>query len=270
MIHRYEDELYYFVWKPHRLPTTRGNERSFLDILQESKPSFFCEQEKLFTREEEYGLVNRLDNDTAWILYFAKTKKTYNEYARQQEEKQLYKLYICEVSGKVDCERTAQKSIGSKVMTWTMQADIIWLCISRWERVVMERSEGVEYQWNPNHIWSMQGMAIEYPIMHHIHDKTRMIAVATEKDLAKGREKLHHVVTYMMPLWYNQETNTTICFVTLHQWIRHQIRVHMAKIGYPIVGDILYNSHKETWRDLLHLWSVWLSSDLQFSTWYVL
>ncbi len=265
MIHRYEDELYYFVWKPHRIPTTRGNERSFLDILQESKPSFFYEQAKIFTREEEYGLVNRLDNDTAWLLYFAKTTKIYNEYVKQQEKKQLYKLYICEVSGKVDCERTAQKSVNQNVKQCMLQTSISGSHITNvlhnsWKKIV----------WWDENIRVMHGIEIAYPIMHHIHDKTRMVAVATEKDLAKGREKLHPVVTYVMPLWYNQQTNTTICFVVLHQWIRHQIRVHMAKVGYPIVGDELYNSHIQRQWENLHLWSVWLSSDLQFRIWYVL
>ncbi len=265
MIHRYEDELYYFVWKPHRLPTTRGNECSFLDILQESKPSFFLEQEKQFTREEEYGLVNRLDNDTAGLLYFAKTKQIYENYPIQQKENKLYKLYVCEVYGKVDCEKTAQKSIQNKVTQWYMEAAISGLHLAN-----IQHPTSIKIQWWEGHIWTMQWVEIAYPIRHHLHDKTRMIAVATEKDMAKWRENPHYVTTYMMPLWYNHNTNTTMCFMALHQWIRHQIRVHTAKIGYPIVGDVLYNPHiKWLWEDL-HLWSVWLSSDLQFGTWYVL
>ena len=36
---------------------------------------------------------------------------------------------------------------------------------------------------------------------------------------------------------------------------RHQIRVHLASLGFPIVGDALYGGARSTSGLLLHAWS---------------
>ncbi|MBP6085632.1 hypothetical protein KA478_00145 [Patescibacteria group bacterium] len=53
--------------------------------------------------------MNRLDNDTAGYLYFAKDKKIFDAYKTQQDAHQIYKLYLCDVQGQVDVERTVAK-----------------------------------------------------------------------------------------------------------------------------------------------------------------
>lgn len=62
---RYEDKHYTYVWKPHGIPTTWGIHRCFLDELCDAHPTFFAGHIQLFSADDEYGLVNRLDNDTA-------------------------------------------------------------------------------------------------------------------------------------------------------------------------------------------------------------
>jgi 23S rRNA-/tRNA-specific pseudouridylate synthase len=81
----------------------------------------------------------------------------------------------------------------------------------------------------------MPGVLVSYPIMHHAQDPERMVAIKTEKDWNKGRSRESHVETLFVPLSYDKQTNRTLCYVIIHQGVRHQIRVHAASIGYPIV-----------------------------------
>ena len=41
------------------------------------------------------------------------------------------------------------------------------------------------------------------------------------------------------------EDGTSLCLVTLHTGRTHQIRVHFAHIGHPLVGDFLYGKEKD-------------------------
>jgi 23S rRNA-/tRNA-specific pseudouridylate synthase len=58
------DDLHY-VRKPHGLPTTFGAQFSFLETCVEKKPERFQKQCAVWGIDDEYGLLNRLDNDTA-------------------------------------------------------------------------------------------------------------------------------------------------------------------------------------------------------------
>lgn len=113
------------MWKPSALPTTFGKETCFLDILlgknidmntDFSLPSFLlpyidlpdfspCSinqalvqlQLNVFGKEEELGLLNRLDNETAGFLYFAKTQEAFDRYRQLQTEGKINKWYIAQV-----------------------------------------------------------------------------------------------------------------------------------------------------------------------------
>jgi 23S rRNA-/tRNA-specific pseudouridylate synthase len=60
-----EDARMHYVWKPHGMPTTFGLQASFLDLLEKGKPEWFVLQQRVWGKDDEFGLVNRLDNDTA-------------------------------------------------------------------------------------------------------------------------------------------------------------------------------------------------------------
>lgn len=83
---------------------------------------------------------------------------------------------------------------------------------------------------------------IDTPIGHHPRKTNRMIAV-TPGTAARGRpqpaqteatiiEYLHPTSARCMPL--------TFLRITIPTGVRHQIRVHLAAQGFPIVGDRLY------------------------------
>ena len=218
------------MWKPNALPTTFGKDLCFLDILLEKDttiktdfsipkklvpyidlPDFHpCTitkalvqyQMNIFGKEEELGLLNRLDNETAGFLYFAKNKEAFQRYRRLQSQGKVHKRYI---------------------------AQIIW---------------------TPKE----SAFEIDMPIMHHKHKEDRMIFIRSPKDENKGRSKVHHPSTIVRVLHTDPTTNITTLLVGIYKGVRHQIRVHLAGIGYPVIGDPLYGKEKNAWN--LCLWSV--------------
>lgn len=307
---RYEDEQLYYVWKPHGIPSTWGNQYSFLSQLQDSKPPFFATLEKEFWAEKEYWLVNRLDNDTAWLLYFAKNDTAYQHYRALQSEHQLYKIYMCDLQGRVDIEKTVQKygTIAHDSEVYQIEnhdnnkvslSDTFIPLLSLWQFSFAKQNNDtqkdewynftiiphlatsdrwVEIWWEDQNFFTrlqqipelvqtqnipLAAIKVAYPIMHNAYDKTRMIAVAHKKDLHKWREKMHMVSTFFIPIAYDEQRNTTLCYAILHQGIRHQIRIHATKLWYPLIGDSLYNP-KSVNNDILHLWSIWLSASCNF------
>ena len=54
-----------------------------------------------FGKEEELGLMNRLDNETSGFLYFAKNPKIKKEFHQLQSNFLLNKYYLAEVYGDI-------------------------------------------------------------------------------------------------------------------------------------------------------------------------
>lgn len=218
------------MWKPNALPTTFGKEQCFLDLLlgktietdtDFSIPSFLLpyidlpdfipytikqasidHQVDVFGKENELWLLNRLDNETAGFLYFAKTQEVFDRYRQLQSEWKINKWYIAQI------------------------------------------------QWTPKE----SAFEINMPIMHHKHKQDRMIFIRSPKDELKGRSKVHNAITIVKVLHTDKKTDISTLLVGIYKWVRHQIRVHLAGIGYPVVGDTLYG--KDDKAGNLCLWSV--------------
>jgi tRNA pseudouridine32 synthase/23S rRNA pseudouridine746 synthase/23S rRNA pseudouridine1911/1915/1917 synthase len=52
----------------------------------------------------------------------------------------------------------------------------------------------------------------------------------------------------------DETTGVSTLLVGIYKGVRHQIRVHLAWIGYPVMGDPLYGKENEAGK--LRLWSV--------------
>ena len=88
--------------------------------------------------------------------------------------------------------------------------------------------------------------------MHRKSNSEKMIAIRDSKDIRLGRGKEHDVSTQIDILGYDTRNNLTTILATITRGIRHQIRVHLAANGTPIIGDDLYGKR----ADYLHLRSL--------------
>lgn len=101
---------------------------------------------------------------------------------------------------------------------------------------------------------------IDAPIGRHPRIKTKMAVV--EKG---GREALSSFET----LWTSPDGFASLVKVKIHTGRTHQIRVHMAHIGHPLLGDMTYGTRQNTeWmrdgsgslelapRQMLHAWKL--------------
>jgi len=94
-------EKLYFLRKPHWLASSFWKQISVLDILKTNQlDENFTKNQKIFWKEKEYWLLNRLDNDTAWFLYFAKDFTTYETFKKLQKQNKIIKVYYAQVEWK--------------------------------------------------------------------------------------------------------------------------------------------------------------------------
>lgn len=85
------------------------------------------------------------------------------------------------------------------------------------------------------------------PIARHPEIKTRMATIA------QGRAAL----TTWRLLRYFPESDFSLLAVRIHTGRTHQIRVHMASLGYPLLGDKVYGTAvvaRMAPRQMLHAW----------------
>jgi 23S rRNA-/tRNA-specific pseudouridylate synthase len=195
-MHWYEDTYCYYLWKPHHIPTTFGIKESFIEQLSNNTDpktkEIIAKQSIHFSYKEEFGLLNRLDNDTAGLLYFAKTPWVCIKYKQAQNTGNIQKIYTATVNGKL----------------------------------------------NKTHD------IIAYPIAHHRHLKDRMVVLTSSKKNNKTRWKIHYLETHISVMHYDKKTNTSDIMIRITKGIRHQIRAHLASIGYPIIGDTIYSKQQ--------------------------
>jgi 23S rRNA-/tRNA-specific pseudouridylate synthase len=95
-----ENDFFYYYWKPNWIATTYGDNNSFLDSLERNfffDKAIYIKLKNNFGSKQEFGLINRLDNDTWWLLFFAKTKEVFELYKNLQQALLVSKIYIADV-----------------------------------------------------------------------------------------------------------------------------------------------------------------------------
>ena len=106
----YDTPHFRLLRKPAGIPSSRWQEYSFLDGIRDSLVSGMytssagkplAESFELFGPDHEYGLLNRLDNKTCGLLYFAKNKDAATRYLKLQAAHKITKYYIATVYGQM-------------------------------------------------------------------------------------------------------------------------------------------------------------------------
>lgn len=86
---------------------------------------------------------------------------------------------------------------------------------------------------------------LNYPLV--LQDKHTDLGVRVKVDVARGKESL----TQILPLDYDARSDTTLLEAIPLTGRTHQIRIHLAHSGHPIVGDPLYGALDQDSRDYL-------------------
>lgn len=126
------------------------------------------------------GIVHRLDKDTSGLLIIAKNDKAHIQMSKQIQNREVKKIYIALVRGKI-AENEA---------------------------------------------------TINMPIGRRMQDRKKMAVTQ------KGKEAITHFQVL------ERFDKYTLLKIKIDTGRTHQIRVHMAEIGHPVVGDMLYSNGK--------------------------
>jgi 23S rRNA-/tRNA-specific pseudouridylate synthase len=199
-----------------------------------------------FSRDEEFGLLNRLDNATAWFLYFAKNHQTKWVFKDEIDHGKLHKMYICKVRWRIDLHYYPDaRSVGAGMSLGEYISGIFQ------EIIQDEIPFFSQLQWASLD----KNIVIPSPIMHSQSSVDRMIVIKNELDKKKWRWQAHQVKTIFYPIKSIVEEGCTICLVELEGWVRHQIRAHAASIWHPVIGDSVYWKKSEN-EGQLELYSI--------------
>ena len=90
---------------------------------------------------------------------------------------------------------------------------------------------------------------INTPIAHHPQKKNKMLACETAEKSAQLKAR-NAQTFYKLE---QQLANYALLRINITTGVRHQIRVHLASLGLPLVGDKLYQTKKRQTEDKLGL-----------------
>jgi 23S rRNA pseudouridine1911/1915/1917 synthase len=167
------------------------------------------------------GIVHRLDRFTSGVLLVAKTDAAHRRLARQFEARKVEKTYWALVEGKVsEAELMAGRLASRGIQPARVEQD--------------------------GHGW----VRLEMPIRRDPHHRARMTSKqprrlvghpadgewAEEKQIRPGRPARTDLRVLSSQELYS------LLEVRIGTGRTHQIRVHLAAIGHPVVGDRLYGA----------------------------
>ena len=160
-------------------------------------------------------LINRLDRETSGITVLAKNEHTARRLRRLWESRQVRKEYLAVVHGKL---REAHKVIIARLGKDERSAVAIKDCV---------REDGTEAQ---TEIWLEKTFTQDIPTIH----APASAAVDAGQFPPPGPRR-----------------SFSLLKVVPRTGRKHQIRIHLAHIGHPIVGDKLYGGDEDLYLALV-------------------
>lgn len=223
------DDDYILVRKPAHRASSRWSSFSLLDAVQEQIDPLRITQREIFWPNDEYGLLNRLDNETTGIIIFARSLKSKEHYHRLQDAWKVIKTYYATVYGE---------------MPWTFG----WIRTP----IYHHRDDPSRMTTDPS---KGRGQGQEV-ITYWKKIETRRSGKWERAKWYPFQEEYFRISTatnVAVPVF-------SLLYVQITAGCRHQIRCHLASIGHPIIGDSLYTG--DFWKKYCKKRDISLSSSL--------
>jgi len=183
---------------------------------------------KQITREQlvsfKPSICNRLDRNTGGILIAGKSLLGLQEMARLLKNRSLEKYYLCIVKGKVEEKKLI-------------------------EGYLTKDEEKNQVKIYPNQVANTEYICTEYePLVYSknaLKDETLIREEAYIRNLKKTTEENLSATSMKSKADEDDVAGIyTLLQVKLITGRSHQIRAHLASIGYPIIGDFKYGEQK--------------------------
>ena len=212
------DKPFLVIYKPSSIPSA--------PLKEDDKDNAFSYAAKLFPellevsssperKPIEHGLIHRIDNVTSGLLLIAATQDFYDSLITEQKNGNFYKTYSAECE---DFIQNAQQLEGFPPLTKDLQAV-------------------------HNSIVSRNDACISSFFRNYGKGGTEVRPVTKDSNAA-ALKKLGKLVEYTTQIKQTQNHNSTITVeCRISSGYRHQVRCHLAWLGFPIIGDSLYNAH---------------------------
>ena len=213
----YEDQDVLAVNKPAGM-VTHPSGIHYQDSLSNQIAEYFRSKGE----ETRIRSIGRLDKETSGILLFARNQISAARLQKQREEGKLQKTYLAVVEGTFE-EEISQSS--SQEMSIIMENDKTLEQNALTEKIIeIESGDLTEEKWKK----------ISIPLVPDPENPLKMV-LSPEGTLSGSK----NAVTYYQVL--ESYGNASLIQLHLETGRTHQIRVHMAGTGHPLLGDTLYN-----------------------------
>ena len=166
-------------------------------------------------RELDVRVTGRLDRDTSGIVIFALNTETAAKLIRQRQASMMQKLYIARVRGHFSGSASECTCADPDEANPAWPADCLDLSDQGGRLTAGDSGQ-------------LSG-TLDRPLRREGPDSFRMMIAEDGK-----AARTHYRVLRQMP------DGTSLVACRIEHGRTHQIRVHMASIGHPIVGDRLY------------------------------
>lgn len=214
---RLETDQIVVLHKPPRLASAplRGGE---LGTLANGIVAKYPETASAGADPREPGLVHRLDTDTSGLVIVARTKAAMDEMRDALRHGKIEKRYLAIVAPGAGAGRASS--------------------------VTTREDDGALADVG----------TIDYGIAPHPKDKRRVFACVHPRDVARLKPRDARTDYKVLKRWEVDGMPRMLVEATASRALRHQIRVHFAAVGAPLVGDGLYGgpSAPDLARHALH------------------